>query len=267
VGLRLLVKRDDLIHPIISGNKWRKLTGFIKGNEQAEEWVTFGGAYSNHLVAVACAAQGMGIKAVGIVRGEAPKKKSTVLELCSYYGMELQFISRTAYRESKLKSGLVEGVLYIPEGGQGKEGMDGCRAILEEEDQTLDVCVVACGTGTTLAGMAESAESLGIDLIGIPVLKQGEFIGKQVKEWTGLDVQLRLDYHFGGYGKTTSDLMDFIRETARQTGVLFDPIYSGKALYAVKDMAEHSEWPKGSTVGLVHTGGLTGWYGKWTEIA
>lgn len=264
--IELYVKRDDLIHPLISGNKWRKLSGILKPEEDIEAIVTFGGAYSNHLVACAASAYLLNIRSEGFIRGERPKIPSTVMEICEYFGMQLTYISRAEYRDIKQKSGIHNKTLFISEGGAGLHGTIGCADIITEADVRLDYLMVACGTGTTLAGLSKILNDES-KLIGIPVLKGGEFIAAEaINMGAKENFSLETAYHFGGYAKTDQKLMHFIVEFGSETGILLDPVYTAKCFYAAKDLTLKGRFNPKSKVGLIHTGGLTGWYGKWTEL-
>lgn len=265
-GIKLFVKRDDLIHPLISGNKWRKLKGILENSGPFDVIHTFGGAYSNHLIATAALANKLGVSSVGIIRGEEPKYKSTVLELCEFYGMELQFVDREAYRQLKTKSGVVGTNLYIPEGGSSSAGTIGCEDIINEQRIDLDHIYVASGTATTLAGILKANQGRSL-VHGVSALKGGDFLENEVKALgVDADFDLILDMHEGGYARTTPSLMKFVEEFYNETEILLDPIYTSKAALAIKRSAENGDYRSGSRIGLVHTGGLTGWYGKWTEL-
>ncbi len=269
-GIRLVVKRDDLIHPLISGNKWRKLSTYINDFSETKEIATFGGAYSNHLLATASLGNRLSLKTRAWVRGEEPLKKSSLLQLCEFLGMNLEFVSRQEYKSIKHRFEYEGGNLTIPEGGEGNLGMKGCMEILLEDEILPDYCIAACGTGTTLAGLAKAAMITDGDVkvIGVSALKGGEFLKSQIAEWSdNSPFELLTEYHFGGYAKTPQSLFNFIEEFARETAILLDPVYTSKAFYAAKAMALNSKFKRGSLVGLVHTGGLSGWFGKWTHWA
>ena len=267
--VKLYIKRDDLIHPLISGNKWRKLKGILEHYKESNAITTYGGAYSNHLIATAKYCQLMGLDCIGIIRGEPFQRMSTVLELCKYFGMKLQFVERSTYREVCRTEGQLNGWLHIPEGGASIHGIEGCTEILKEDRPELDEMVVACGTGTTLAGLSKGKYQTDYKggLIGVSVLKNGEFLYDDVLKLSGIsNYDIALDYHFGGYAKSTKALIDFIEEFAIETSVLLDPVYTAKAAFAIKDLVLSNRIRAGSKVGLLHTGGHSGWYGKWTEI-
>lgn len=266
-GIRLSIKRDDLIHPIISGNKWRKLSGIFNhyNSNQYTQLVTYGGAFSNHLVATAAACAILGLPCKGIVRGDEPKEINLVLKLCILYGMELQFVSRAKYKETNRTFGIVNGVLHVPEGGACAQGATGCSQILKEVDlNSYDKVFIACGTGTTLAGMATHLKNqTSTKLFGVQVLKGESYIANELKTVYGIDdVPVYDTFHMGGYAKTTDELISFIQDFNQETGVLLDPIYTGKLFFALKEMCENGEIKNGERILAIHTGGLTGWFGK-----
>lgn len=271
-GIELYIKRDDLIHPIISGNKWRKLAGFFRHYPRDGYTVltTYGGAYSNHLVATAATCAAMGIPTTGVIRGEEPKNLNPVLTMCKLYGMELVYVSREQYRAMNRTEGIVGDQLHIPEGGAGVKGTEGCREILRESDLSrIDKIYVSCGTGTTITGMVESL--VGRDhlpeLYGIQVLKGEGYIAQDIKKDYGIEnVVIYDEYHCGGYAKTNEELMSFIKDFTRETGVLLDPVYTGKMMLAIYKLCENNSIKRGEEILAIHTGGLTGWMGKYMEL-
>jgi 1-aminocyclopropane-1-carboxylate deaminase len=271
-GITLSIKRDDLIHPIISGNKWRKLSGFLQDYDSTtyESIVTYGGAFSNHLVATAATCAILQIPCLGIIRGEEPKELNPVLKMCELYGMNLQFISREAYKESNRGEGLKQKVLYVPEGGASDLGTIGCQEILKETDiSETDKVFLACGTGTTISGMAEyvKEKQLRLEVFGIQVLKGEGYIARDIKQEYGIEgIKIYDQFHCGGYAKTNEELIDFIKHFTKETGVLLDPIYTGKMMLAIKKLCELEEIKRGDKILAIHTGGLTGWFGKANEL-
>jgi len=270
------MKRDDKIHPFISGNKWRKLKYILQSARHAGKThlVTFGGAWSNHLLATACAGATFGFKTTGFVRGEAVSNPN--LSLCKIYGMELQFVDRTSYRNKPL---LYEqyvtsnpGAYFIDEGGYSTDGAQGCTEIIDELSLTYDHIFCACGTGTTIAGLHRGCarKELHTRLHGVVVLAGGDFIPAAVRglypdtEVDGLTIHT--DYHFGGYAKTTPALNSFIRQFTAQTGILIEPVYTGKLLYSVFDLAKRDYFNVGARILVVHTGGLTGILGLHEQL-
>ncbi len=265
----LSVKRDDLIDPYISGNKWRKLK-YILAQAKAENkthLVTFGGAYSNHLVATAAAAARSGLKATAFVRGEAVKNE--MLLLCSLFGMELIFTDRERYRDKhKLFESYFKDnhqAFFIDEGGASAEATLGCAEIIGELTETYDHIFCAAGTGTTAAGLLKGLQEKKIHtkLHVIPVLKDGVFIAHEIARYTTIDKQLALHlaYHFGGYAKTTPELIHFIKTFTAQTGLLLDPIYTAKMFYAICDLEKRGELHPDERILAIHTGGLMGLFG------
>ncbi|MDB4107682.1 pyridoxal-phosphate dependent enzyme [Bacteroidia bacterium] len=272
-GIELWLKRDDLIHPIISGNKWRKLSGILAHYdlEDFTEIVTYGGAYSNHLVATAATCAIANVKCTGIIRGEEPKVWNPVLKMCQLYGMSLKFVSREEYKNTNRTEGILKGLLYIPEGGACDMGAVGCEDILAELDlSTISKVFVSCGTGTTIAGMAKhliKTKNSTTQLFGIQVLKGENYISNDISSQYGItNVQVYDEFHCGGYAKTNEELISFIKEFTIETGVLLDPIYTVKLILAIKKLSEKAIFKKGEKILVIHTGGLTGWFGKANEL-
>ena len=271
-GVKIFLKRDDLIHPIISGNKWRKLSGILANHDSSnyESITTFGGAYSNHLLAVAAVCSILKIKCKAIVRGEPPRELNPVLKMCKMYGMNLEFISRDKYSNIKRKVGVFKRSLFIPEGGACIDGTVGCSEILKEDNlSNIDQIFVPCGTGTTLAGMANYLDSKNSKtlLSGIQVLKGEGYIANEIIDQYGiLGVNVYDQFHLGGYAKTNDKLVAFIQDFMKQTGVVLDPIYNGKMMFAIKKLLEKGRIERGQNILAIHTGGITGWFGKFNNI-
>lgn len=279
-GVTMLIKRDDLIHPVISGNKWRKLRHNLREAVMQDHHtvLTFGGAYSNHIVATAQACFNAGLDCIGVIRGDEldVRELNPTLLQARELGMEFHFVSREEYRlrnESAFLKGLRDrfGRFYhVPEGGANGLGVKGCAEILPEVDEYYDVVCCAAGTGTTLAGLALSLPT-GRRLIGFPALKGGEFLRAEVEGLTlesGLRprsdqhvLELVTEYHFGGYGKVPVELLDFIRGFEARTTLPLDPIYTGKMMFGIYDMLSKGLFAEGSTLLAIHTGGLQGWRG------
>jgi 1-aminocyclopropane-1-carboxylate deaminase len=268
-GIKVFLKRDDLIHPIISGNKWRKLKYILK-QAQAENkthLVTFGGAYSNHLLATAAAAAKFGFKATGIVRGD--EVNNDTLFLCRLHGMNLVFTDRESYRD---KSALFikyfgndNDAFFIDEGGSSAEGAKGCSELVDELTEPYDHIFCACGTGTTAAGIINGIHQhkLSTQFNAVPVLKNGGFMRGEIDKFltTPADYELHTDYHFGGYGKTNERLIQFIKKFVAETGILIEPVYTGKMLYAIYDLAAKNYFKPGSKILAIHSGGIWGLLG------
>ncbi|MEC3880872.1 1-aminocyclopropane-1-carboxylate deaminase/D-cysteine desulfhydrase [Parapedobacter sp. 10938] len=270
------IKRDDKIHPFISGNKWRKLKYVLQSarHEGKTHLVTFGGAWSNHLLATACAGATFGFKTTGFVRGEAVSNPN--LSLCKVYGMELHFVDRTAYRDKHLlyeqHTAHDPHAYFVDEGGYSPEGAKGCAEIIDELPHPYDHIFCACGTGTTIAGLHAGCKSraLATQVHGISVLAGGDFIPDAVRALypaMPLDqLTSHTDYHFGGYAKTSPVLSAFIREFTGQTGILIEPVYTGKLLYGVFDLVQRDYFERGDRILIIHTGGLTGILGLHEQL-
>jgi 1-aminocyclopropane-1-carboxylate deaminase len=261
------VLRLDEIHPVVSGNKWFKLKNYlqdaVEGNKKAI--LTFGGPYSNHIVATAAASQYSNLKSIGIIRGERPKNLSHTLQQALSYKMELYFISRSDYKAKsipvKALANLHPGGIYIvDEGGYGKLGMTGAMEILQElNNNDYTHILAAVGTGTMLSGLIAAAHP-GQSIIGIPVLKDDSI---EIKINTLLpgekqDFQLLYDYHFGGYAKTSPELIQFMNKWYQQTGIPTDFVYTGKLFYAANDLLKKDFFSKESKILIIHSGGLQG---------
>jgi 1-aminocyclopropane-1-carboxylate deaminase len=263
------IKRDDLIHPIISGNKWRKLKYLLEKaqHQQKTHLVTFGGAYSNHLLATAAAAAKFGFKATGIVRGE--EVTNDTLFMCRLHGMNLIFTDRESYRDKQALFdqyfGDNEQAFFIDEGGASPEAAQGCSEMVGELTKTYDHIFCASGTGTMAAGIANgiTQHKLPSQLNSVPVFKNGGFIAAEIDKLLTepANYQLHTGYHFGGYGKVNNELIQFIKRFIAETGILIDPIYTGKMLYAIYDLAEKNHFKPGSKILAVHSGGIWGLLG------
>jgi 1-aminocyclopropane-1-carboxylate deaminase len=265
----LFVKRDDLIDPYISGNKWRKLKYIIQEAKNANKshLVTFGGAYSNHLVATAAAAARTGLKSTAFVRGE--EVKNEMLLLCSLFGMKLIFTDRTSYKD---KNSLFikhfsndEQAYFIDEGGASEEAVKGCAEIIDQLDETYDHIFCAAGTGTTAAGLLAGLQKnkLATKLHVVSVLKHGSFLKDEISKYTVVDDRLVLhtDYDFGGYAKSTPELFSFIKSFTATTGILLDPVYTAKMFYAITDLQQKNRLNGNDKILAIHTGGLLGIFG------
>lgn len=268
-GLQVWIKRDDLIHPHIMGNKWRKLKYNIQKAKSQNKigLLSFGGAYSNHIAATAACAQENDLRAIGIIRGDELNYQSNpTLRFAHEQGMELVFVSRTEYRNLKNNpTPLISrhpDYYLLPEGGTNRLAIDGCVEIIEEIPFAFDYVLSAYGTGGTLAGLVKGSEGKG-HVIGVSSLK-GNWVHidfralclKNDIQYTNYSI---LDnYHFGGYGKVDDRLIDFINVFRRNTQIPLDPIYTGKMLYAFMGLVSQEFFRKGSKIVLLHTGGLQG---------
>ncbi|MYQ65202.1 MULTISPECIES: 1-aminocyclopropane-1-carboxylate deaminase/D-cysteine desulfhydrase [Streptomyces] len=267
-GVRLLVKRDDLIHPDLVGNKWRKLAPNLAA-AAGRTVVTFGGAYSNHLRATAAAGRLLGLSTVGVVRGQelADRPLNASLARCAADGMRLRFVDRSTYRRvsepetlaAVLRAADAPRAYVVPEGGSNVLAVRGCRALGEELRGHADVVAVACGTGGTLAGLAAGLAG-GQRALGVAVLRGG-FLGREtqalqeaafghrVGAW---DVDDR--FHFGGYARVPAALEAFAADFEDRHGVPVEHLYVAKLLYGLVALAEEGGFPRGTTVAAVITG-------------
>lgn len=252
--------RLDKIHPVISGNKWFKLKyhleNFYTGNYQGV--LTFGGAWSNHIIAVACACFQQKIKCTGIIRGEKPSNLSLTLQEAVHFNMELKFISREQYRKKTSAEFLEElkkeypGFYIIPEGGAGDEGEKGAGEILNlvsANNYTHIACAI--GTAAMYKGIVKKIK-INQAAIGIPVLKGFTELREHPAS------QIFPAYHFGGYAKTNNDLFGFMNDFFKQTNIPTDFVYTGKLVFAVCDLVKKDFFQKGSKILIIHSGGLQG---------
>jgi 1-aminocyclopropane-1-carboxylate deaminase len=268
-GVKVFIKRDDLIHPMISGNKWRKLKYVLKQaqTEGKTHLVTFGGAYSNHLMATAAAAAKFGFKSTGIVRGE--QVDNDTLFLCRLHGMELQFTDRDSYRDKPALFNQYFGhdgqTFFIDEGGASAEGAKGCSELVDELTDSYDHVFCACGTGTTAAGIINglSNHQLNTKFNAVPVFKNGSFIKEEIDRFLTNPTHYNIytDYHFGGYGKANDVLIGFIKQFVAATGILIEPVYTGKMMYTLYDLIAKGHFEAGSKILAIHSGGIWGLLG------
>lgn len=264
-NLNFKVKRDDLIDPFISGNKWRKLNYQLAEATRLEKnhLVTFGGAFSNHLLATAAAGAKFKFKTTAIVRGE--KVDNEILFFCAIFGMNLIFVDRTAYRD---KENLFEKLFskdpnayFIDEGGAGALGQQGCENIIHEINLPISNVFCAAGTGTTAIGILKTLQSKYPESILhiIPVLKNLNLetqILNSIPDAKNFIVHE--DYHFGGYAKTTPQLLNFIKKFTSTTGLIIDPIYTGKMFFAMFNLIEEQKVKYDENFIAIHTGGALG---------
>jgi 1-aminocyclopropane-1-carboxylate deaminase len=267
-NIQLVIKREDQIHPIISGNKFRKLKynleeAKLKGFKTL---LTLGGAFSNHIAAVAEVGKQFGFKTIGVIRGEELVDKieeNPTLKFAQQAGMNFKFVTREAYRNKTSKQ-FIEGLkqefgdfYLIPEGGTNDLAIKGCKEILSELDKDFNYICCSVGTGGTISGLINcskpSQQILGFSALKGDFLKEdiGKFVEK--KNW-----QLITDYHFGGYAKINEELISFINEFKSNFQIPLDPIYTGKMMYGIFDLMEKRFFPHGSKILVIHTGGLQG---------
>ncbi|MBC7689257.1 MAG: pyridoxal-phosphate dependent enzyme [Aquabacterium sp.] len=268
--VELSVLRLDKIDPVVSGNKLFKLHYFLQKalDNNLEGMVTFGGPYSNHLVATAYACRQAGLKSAGIVRGEQPASLSHTLQACLQYGMQLTFISRQQYELKETvefqyeTSGAFKNFLVVPEGGYHPLGAEGAALIMDLIDEDVTHICCAAGTLTTVAGLYLMINATQ-QIVCIPVLKNMHDLPERMARLTGLPLnpeRLKIinDYHFGGYAKKTPELISFMNSLYRQHQLPSDFVYTGKMMFGVFDLIEKDFFNKGSKIVCLHTGGLQG---------
>jgi 1-aminocyclopropane-1-carboxylate deaminase len=267
-GITVHIKREDLIHPFVSGNKFRKLKYNLlqAKEEQQETLLTFGGAYSNHIAAVAFAGKEKGFKTIGIIRGEELRDKiseNPTLQFAENCGMQFEFVSRETYR-LKTEISFLEnlkrkfGDFYlIPEGGTNDLAIKGCEEILTKEDAEFDYIGCSIGTGGTICGIINSILPHQ-KVLGFPALK-GDFLKEEIRNIVNNNNwELLLNYHFGGYGKVDEELIAFINQFYITNNIPLDPIYTGKMVFGVIDLIHKNYFPPQSKILLIHTGGIQG---------
>jgi 1-aminocyclopropane-1-carboxylate deaminase len=263
-GLRLFLKRDDLIHPELPGNKWRKLRHNLGPAREHGTVLTFGGAYSNHIRAVAAAGRIHGFATIGVIRGEERLPLNDTLAHAEHMGMRLTYLDRAAYRR-KHEPDIVEalrerwGDFYLlPEGGSNAPAVRGC-AELGAEVPDFDVVCCPCGTGGTLAGLAAGLAP-GQRAVGFSVLKGGFMTGEvarlQRETYGGRrgDWSVQDGFHFGGYARSTPELDAFADDFAGRHGIVLDRIYTAKMMFGVLALAERGAFPEGARILAVITG-------------
>lgn len=267
-GISLHIKREDLIHSFVSGNKFRKLKyNLLEAKTQNKDTLlTFGGAFSNHIAAVAYAGKDKGFKTIGIIRGDELRGKiseNPTLQFAENCGMQFEFVSREEYRlkgenhfleKLKMKFG---DFYLIPEGGTNELAIKGCEEILTENDADFDFICCAVGTGGTISGIINSV----LDhqkVLGFPSLK-GDFLQDEIRNFVETqNWELITGYHFGGYGKVSEELIAFINQFYAETKIPLDPIYTGKMVFGVIDLISENYFPANSKILLIHTGGIQG---------
>ncbi len=267
-GISLYIKREDLLHPFVSGNKFRKLKyNLIAAKAQHESTLlTFGGAFSNHIAAAAYAGKEAGLKTIGVIRGEelsAKINENPTLKFAVSCGMQLHFVTREEYR-GKDEPAFLERLhgqfgdfYHLPEGGTNHLAVKGCEEILTQADTIFDFICCAVGTGGTISGIINSVLPHQ-KVLGFPALK-GDFLKDEIRIFAmNNHWDLITDYHFGGYGKVDERLILFMNEFSKKKGILLDPVYTGKMVFGVMDMIQNNFFPENSRILLIHTGGLQG---------
>jgi 1-aminocyclopropane-1-carboxylate deaminase len=268
VSNQVYLKPEYLSHPYISGNKYRKLKyNLIEAKKTGKDTLlTFGGAYSNHIAAVAAVGREFEFKTIGIIRGEELALKigsNPTLKFAQSCGMTLKFISREKYAHktgdtyiSELKNEFGDFYL-IPEGGTNTLAIKGCEEILTDIDKEYDYICCSVGTGGTISGLINST-CQHQKILGFPALK-GDFLSEEITKFvTNENWELIADYHFGGYGKVSDSLIEFINNFKKVYNIPLDPIYTGKMMYGIYDLIDKGYFPKNSKILAIHTGGLQG---------
>ena len=272
--ITLYLKREDTIHSLVSGNKFRKLKYNIQRAKQQQKntLLTFGGAFSNHIVATAIAGNLNRFKTIGIIRGDELARdmdktlsQNPSLQKAYTNGMEFLFVTREAYRNKNTESFTKQlekqfgDFFLIPEGGNNAMGIKGCEEILTKEDIKFDYICCPVGTGTTMTGLINTAQKHQ-KIIGFSVLKEN-FLTNEINKLVGAEKnnwKLQREYHFGGYAKYNTRLISFINQFKKQTTVLLDPIYTGKMLYGIMDLIQKNQFSTNSKILAIHTGGIQG---------
>ncbi|MCU0331876.1 MAG: pyridoxal-phosphate dependent enzyme [Ignavibacteriaceae bacterium] len=270
--ISLFIKREDLNHPHMSGNKWHKLKyNLQEARKQGKNTLlTFGGAYSNHIYATAAAGKIFNFNTIGIIRGEEHLPLNPTLSFAKDNGMQLYYLDRTSYRNKnslEVISQLQEkfGDFYlVPEGGTNELAVKGCREIIKTIDIEFDYICCPCGTSGTLAGLISGLQGHNFAL-GFAVLKGASFLKRDVGSLLKIsgnssliNWDINLDYHFGGYAKFNSALMNFISRFTSLTKIPIEPIYTGKMLFGIYDLIAKDYFNEGSRIVALHTGGLQG---------
>lgn len=266
--ITLYIKREDQLHPFVSGNKFRKLKYNLDQarKESKNTLLTFGGAFSNHILAVAAAGKENGFKTIGIIRGEELQDKiaeNPTLQQAQDFGMVFEFVSREIYREKGNEDflGKLEGKFgdfyLLPEGGTNDLAVKGCAEILSVNDTRFDYICCSVGTGGTISGIVNCSKS-SQQVLGFPALK-GDFLREDICKFVrNPNWKLISDYHFGGYAKITGELIRFINDFYEKYQIPLDPVYTGKMVFGVMDMIQKGQFPKGAKILMIHTGGLQG---------
>ncbi|MFB0980288.1 MAG: pyridoxal-phosphate dependent enzyme [Alteromonadaceae bacterium] len=270
--LSVSIKRDDTIHPIISGNKWRKLK-FNLLHAKTQNYmgvISFGGSFSNHIHALAFSCQQQGLKSIGIIRGEKEYASNFTLSMAQQWGMKLHFIDRKTYRLRENQDYLAElqklypNYLIVPEGGSNTLALPGVGEVITELNQQceFDTLLSPVGSGGTIAGLIQ-ADNNQHQLIGIAVLKQNDYLTDQVNvllenSSNYVNWQIMSEFHRGGYAKFSKEDVARILNFNEQTGFIFEPVYSGKMILALLALIEQNYFPIGHRIVILHTGGLQG---------
>jgi 1-aminocyclopropane-1-carboxylate deaminase len=267
-NVTLFIKREDLLHPFVSGNKFRKLKyNLVQAQkEHCSTLLTFGGAFSNHIAAVAYAGYEQGFRTIGVIRGEeldTAIEKNPTLSFAKRMGMEFYFVSREQYRLKEDTDFIVRlrevfGEFYlIPEGGTNAYAVQGCEEILTQEDFAFDYIACCVGTGGTISGIINSSGPHQV-VLGFPALK-GDFLPKDIRKFAKKNNwELLTDYHFGGYAKVNPQLIQFLNDFYADTKIPLDPVYTGKMMYGIMELIGQHYFKENAKILVIHTGGLQG---------
>tara|TARA_B100000963_G_scaffold123866_1_gene108048 strand:+ start:5078 stop:5968 length:891 start_codon:yes stop_codon:yes gene_type:complete len=258
--VKLLIQREDLNNPDCMGNKWWKLRfNLMEAVRQNQRIIlTFGGAFSNHIAATALACNKLGLKSIGIIRGDFTANLNPTLLRAKEEGMQLQFVDRETYRNKfNIDWKSIYGDFYlIPEGGTNELAVKSCEEMVSFKD--FDIVCVPVGTGGTFSGVIRGLKTSQFAL-GFSVLKGGDFLTAEVKKYVNTsNWSIQLDYHFGGYAKVSQQLVTFMNEFKRDFSIQLEPIYTAKMFYGIFDMIKNNYFPPNSTIIAIHTGGLQG---------
>lgn len=273
--MSLFVKREDLIHPYLSGNKWYKLKYNLQEAKRLKKdsLLTFGGAYSNHIYSTSAAGKIINLNTIGIIRGEEHTPLNPTLSFAKANGMKLFYLDRKSYRKKNSSEIINEleikfGDFYLlPEGGTNELAVKGCREILNSINIDFDYICCPCGTGGTIAGLISGLKGKKFAL-GFAVLKGASFLKEDVSallikvdnnKYDNWDINL--DYHFGGYAKYNRELLKFVYEFVSKNKISIEPIYTGKMFFGIYDLISKGYFPDGSKIVAIHTGGLQGFNG------
>ena len=265
--LNISILRADLIDPVVSGNKWFKLQLYVRDAIAAGKTTlaTFGGPYSNHIVATSRYGASMGLETVGFIRGEKPVALSPTLTDAMENGMTLHFVSREDFEQTEkiISHNQDPSWAWIPEGGYGITGAEGVKSMLTIKDTTpFDTIICAVGTGTMMAGLIKAAAPHQ-QVIGLSVLKNNISIDEEIKalltpEESKKNFEINHDYHFGGYAKHTPALIDFMNDCYKKMELPLDFVYTAKLVYGVEDLATNGKFDPTSKILIIHSGGLQG---------
>ena len=266
-NIKLFIKREDLIHDIVSGNKWRKLNynfKYIK-EKKIKKILSFGGAYSNHLHALSWLAKKNNIKSFGLVRGCKLSIENPTLSFCKKNKMDLFFLNRSTYRNNKYNNPIFkkiikseENVFVIPEGGFNEFGIKGCEEIMNEVNEHYDIICCSIGSGCTAVGIIKSLK-FDQSFLGFSSFKNNSQIKNIISEKVKtMNWEINSEYNFGGFGQVNDELKKFIKDFKNTYAIMLDPIYTSKLFFGLFDMISKNKLPKDSRILVLHTGGLQG---------